>query len=406
MSYYQDYEQYEQTGKARGRFALIAFILIVVIGIVMVYAYILKSDKAEPSLPQSGADAQSLPGENDAMAAALQAREQITGETMDQILAAPDRPVRRAAATAGPSVVGVSNKIQWFNRQGNIDSVEQGSGSGIILSQDGYVVTNYHVIEGAQEVSVYLAGGEELPCEVIGYDSQTDIALLKITDDSRTYPAAAIGDSSKVEVGQLAIAIGNPLGRELEGTVTCGVISAVNRELTLSDGRKMTLLQTDAAISSGNSGGALINASGEVIGINTLKASGPSSSAAVEGIGFAIPMQTVLPIVEEIKQTGTVTRPGLAVSGQDMTASLAAYYQVPEGMYIAQVDETQGAGKAGVRAGDIITHVDDVRIESFQEMKQYLAQNHQIGDTVTLTVYRDETKQTLSFEVVLVGITG
>ena len=241
---------------------------------------------------------------------------------------------------------------------------------------------------------------------MVGYDSQTDIALLKITDDSRTYPAAAIGDSSKVEVGQLAIAIGNPLGRELEGTVTCGVISAVNRELTLSDGRKMTLLQTDAAISSGNSGGALINASGEVIGINTLKASGSSSSAAVEGIGFAIPMQTVLPIVEEIKQTGTVTRPGLAVSGQDMTASLAAYYHVPEGMYIAQVDETQGAGKAGVRAGDIITHVDDVRIESFQEMKQYLAKNHQIGDTVTLTVYRDETKQTLSFEVVLVGITG
>lgn len=412
MSYYQDYNSYEQSGKWRGRIALIAFILIILIVIVMVYAYILKRDALEypqlfekPSAAQENAASQT--GSNTQPSQVVeQNRGRISGQSVDQILASEDNPVRQVAQSGGPSVVGVSNKIQWFNRNGNIDSVEQSSGSGIILSEDGYVATNYHVIEGAQEVSVFLAGEEEFACEIIGYDAQTDLALLKITDQSRTYPAAKIGDSEKVQVGQLAIAIGNPLGRELEGTVTFGVISAINRELTLSDGRTMTLIQTDAAISSGNSGGALFNANGEVIGINTLKAGGSTSGASVEGIGFAIPMHTAIPILEEIKQNGAVTRPGLGVAGQDMTSSYAAYYNVPEGMYITQVDENKGAGKAGVQPGDIITHLGDMRIKTFQEMKQYLAKNHQIGDRVTITVYRDSTKETLTFEVELVGITG
>ena len=241
---------------------------------------------------------------------------------------ARNTPVVRAAKAVGPAVVGITNKAvarDWFN-----NPVEtEGVGSGVIFRSDGYIVTNNHVIDGAKEIIVSLSDGRSVKGKLVGKDEFTDLAVVKV--DEKDLPTAVFGNSDAVVVGEPAIAIGNPLGLEFQGSVTVGVISALNRTLDLSD-KRVKLLQTDAAISPGNSGGALVNADGEVIGINSAKV----AAAAVEGIGFSIPINTVQTIVNELIEKGYVARPYLGVSVFDpMTAARYGYQlNIDKGVYI------------------------------------------------------------------------
>ena len=289
------------------------------------------------------------------------------------------------------SVVGIANYTQAMFMDGTAE-VAQGSGSGVIISEDGYVVTNYHVISDASKVTVLMHDGEEIEAQVIGYDSVLDIALLKI--DRTGLTAAKLGDSDSVRTGEFALAIGSPLGNELAGTVTFGTISAAERELTLSDGYTVEMIQTDAAINPGNSGGALINMNGEVIGINSRKNSGMTSDGAViEGLGFAIPINQVKPVVEELIQTGTIKRPGLGVTCR-LLQGYNSRYEVIYGMEVVEVTEGSGADIAGLQSGDIILELDGEAIQSDTAMRAWLY-SKQIGDVVELTVQRNGEKFTV-----------
>lgn len=296
------------------------------------------------------------------------------------------------AAEVGPSVVGIATKHTYQSFFGQ--TYEQaGSGSGIIISDDGYVVTNFHVIDSARNVSVILNTGDEYPAKIVGYDEETDLALLKITATGLT--KAVLGNSDSLQVGELAVAIGNPLGQELAGTVTVGVISAVNRSITTEAGTEMTLLQTDAAINPGNSGGALVNAYGEVIGINNMKFSGSN----VEGIGFAIPIDIAKPILTELMTNGYVTgRPLIGISLREITPEIAAINDIPAGVQVAYVSEGGAAEKAGIKAGDIIVSVDGKLVETTKDVSD-IRDKHKAGDTLKFVVNRDG--KTLSFDVVL-----
>ena len=280
------------------------------------------------------------------------------------------------AALVGPAIVGIEN-IGTANYYYYQAEAKRGSGSGVLISEDGYIVTNYHVIEGATKIKVILSTGSTYEAKVVGVDVESDLALIKV--EAKGLPFAAFGDSSKVMVGDRAIAIGNPLGTELMGTVTQGIISAVNRNVRI-DNRTMTLMQTDAAINSGNSGGALINAYGEVIGINSIK----MSASGVEGLGFAIPSNTVSSIVSELKENGYVTgRLNIGVAGTNITAKMAQYYDMPVGFYIQEVYRGSGAEAAGLKPGDI------------NEIKK----THKLGDTMKIQVVREG--KNITFDVVL-----
>lgn len=292
------------------------------------------------------------------------------------------------AAQVGPSVVGVINKTKvqpqryydpfsgryYYSADENTDEmVEQGSGSGIIISTDGYIVTNQHVIDGAQEVSIILNTGDEITAQIIGQDVKTDLAVLKI-DTDKTLTAAVLGDSTSVQVGELAVAIGNPMGQEFSGSVTAGIISAVNRTMTIEN-RTYNLLQTDAAINSGNSGGALINQYGEVIGINSVKL----SESGVEGMGFAIAISEAKPIIDDLMSNGYVTgRPLVGISVQE----------TKYGLFVASVQENSGAADAGLQEGDLIISVDGQKVSSTTEIND-LRDQKKPGDTMVFRVLRD-----------------
>ena len=271
-----------------------------------------------------------------------------------------------------PSVVGViTESFQTYSTSS--------TGSGIILSEDGYIVTNNHVVEGGDSIAVTLDDGETYAAELIGTDVKSDIAVLKI--DAQNLPAAEFGDSSQVEVGEAAIAIGNPLG--LNGTVTAGIISAVDREIQVGSSN-MVLLQTDASINPGNSGGALLNEYGQVIGVNSAKISSEDS----EGLGFAIPSNTVGPIVEELIDKGYVSgRPLTGISGRNVSALAAAFYNIPQGILVDQVAPESDAAAKGLTAGDVIIGVDDIRVENISDACT-LRDEHKAGDTMKLTFYR------------------
>ncbi|MGI6114410.1 MAG: S1C family serine protease, partial [Mahellales bacterium] len=259
-----------------------------------------------------------------------------------------DNPVIEIAQRVGPAVVGVTNKVTMFNNfMENSIEAEQGTGSGIVISEDGYIVTNNHVIEGATNIGVVLPGGKQVEAQLIGQDSRTDLAVLKVKAEGLT--AAKLGDSDKIRPGELAVAIGNPLGHQLAGSVTVGVISAVGRTLQV-DGKTLNLIQTDAAINPGNSGGALVNKKGEVIGINTLK----QAAVGVEGIGFAIPINDAKPIIKQLIDYGYISRPGIGIWGSEITEQAAKEYKVPVGILIRRVVVDGAAAKAGIVPGDII----------------------------------------------------
>ena len=260
------------------------------------------------------------------------------------------------------------------------------SGTGIIMSADGYVITNAHVIKDAYEILVFTSDEQNFSAEIVGSDEISDLAVLKVEAEDLT--PAEFGDSSLLRVGDSVVAIGDPLGVQLRGTMTDGIISAINRDLTVDD-RKMTLIQTNAALNNGNSGGPLINCYGQVIGINTVKMSSYySASATVEGIGFAIPVAIAKPIVDELIENGFVSgRPAIGISGETLPRSLRMYYQLPDGIYIRAVTEGSGAAEKGIAEGDIITAINGTPVSTIDELNTVKNQ-FAAGDTVTLTVYR------------------
>ena len=282
-----------------------------------------------------------------------------------------------------PSVVGViTESFQTYSTSS--------TGSGIILSEDGYIVTNNHVVEGGDSIAVTLDDGETYAAELIGTDVKSDIAVLKI--DAQNLPASEFGDSSQVEVGEAAIAIGNPLG--LNGTVTAGIISAVDREIQVGSSN-MVLLQTDASINPGNSGGALLNEYGQVIGVNSAKISSEDS----EGLGFAIPSNTVGPIVEELIDKGYVSgRPLTGISGRNVSALTAAFYNIPQGILVDQVAPESDAAAKGLTAGDVIIGVDDIRVENISDACT-LRDEHKAGDTMKLTFYRQGSTHEINIQL-------
>ncbi len=306
-----------------------------------------------------------------------------------QLSAARNTPAVRVAASVGPTVVGITNKAvarDWFN-----NPVEtEGVGSGVVFRKDGYIVTNNHVISGAQELIVSLADGRSLKGKLIGADELTDIAVVKV--DADDLPTAAFGNSDDVVVGEPAIAIGNPMGLEFQGSVTVGVISALNRTLEISD-KRVKLLQTDAAISPGNSGGALVNADGVVIGINSAKL----AANGVEGMGFAIPINTVQEIINELMEKGYVARPYLGVSVFDKPTAARYGYQlnIDKGVYIFRVTLGAPAAKAGLQRGDIILKLDGKEVNSVTEVRNAVAER-KVGDTVSVTFDRDGQESTVS----------
>ncbi len=260
------------------------------------------------------------------------------------------------------------------------------TGTGIIMSADGYIITNHHVIDDAQAVSVLTASDMEYAAVIVGSDETSDLAVLKV--DATDLPAAEFGDSSVLQVGDLVVAIGDPLGVTLRGTMTDGIISAINRDLTVND-RTMTLLQTNAALNNGNSGGPLINCYGQVIGINTMKMSNYyASSASVEGIGFAIPIDTAKPIIDELIEKGYVSgRPAIGIDGESLPTTYRIYYRLPDGIYITRVYQNSDAAAKGICEGDIITAINGTDVTTMEQLNRVKNQ-FTAGDTVTLTIYR------------------
>ena len=286
-----------------------------------------------------------------------------------------------------PCVVGVSNRARTYSIiSGQTDVVEQATGSGVVITTQGHVVTNYHVIEGASDVQV-LSNGQYLQAEIVGYDELTDLAVLRVTEDVEL-SAVKMGDIGQVRVGDWAIVIGNPLGKQFADTVTIGVVSALNRELEGTSIVKM--MQTDAAINSGNSGGGLFNTKGELIGIPSLKYSsnGIQDAASIEGIAMAIPVDVVKPVVESLIQYGKVTRPKLGISvvtlrgSEEPTDGL-----IPAGVYVSAVSPGSPAQKSGLRESDIILKMDGERIMLHTDLINRIAV-HSEGDVITLTVCR------------------
>ena len=289
----------------------------------------------------------------------------------------------------GPAVVGIINKTTYGNAYGyygsfygNLDDeIEQGSGSGVIISSDGYIVTNNHVIENATSLTVILNTGTEYPAKLIGRDPSTDIAVIKI--DAQNLIFAQMGSSSSLRVGETAVAIGNPLGQEFAGTTTQGIISGLNRSVTVEN-KTMNLIQTDAAINPGNSGGALVNEYGALIGINTVKI----SSETLEGLGFAIPIDEAKPIIQELITNGYVTgRPVIGIGGRAVTEDDAKAYNMKVGVYVSSMTPNGPAYLAGIKIGDIIVECDGEPIETVDDINE-IKNKKNPGDELALKVYR------------------
>ena len=310
-----------------------------------------------------------------------------------------------------PSIVGISitynvtssSPLYGFFGQGkggSTTSEATASGSGIIISEDGYIVTNNHVVDSssastyydiseATSIKVSLYGEDtQYDAKIIGKDSQTDLAVLKIEKTGLT--PAEFADSDTVKVGEFAMAVGNPL--DLGTSITCGVVSALNRKVQDSEGSTTyTCIQTDAAINSGNSGGALVNSQGQVIGINTLKV----ASTGVEGIGFAIPINSTTDIIDQLKTNQKVKRPYIGISGRDLDEETAKRYNLVTGVYVVSVDEYSAAEKAGLKIGDVIIGIDDKEISTMSELNE-IKNTHSIGDTVKLKINRNGQEKEIS----------
>lgn len=303
-----------------------------------------------------------------------------------------------------PSVVGIKVTYAINSVFSQNSSTATAEGSGVIISSDGYILTNNHVVNSsssnsssfyelgkATKITVTLYNDTtEYEAKIIGTDSETDLAVIKI--DKTDLTSATLGDSSTVQVGEWCMAIGNPLG--MQSSVTTGTISALNREVTDSDGKIYKVIQTDAAINSGNSGGALVNSNGEVIGINSIKASG----TGVEGLGFAIPINSTKSIYSDLIKYNKVIRPYIGIAGIDITDEVIKNnptYKLVKGVYIRSIEDFSPAQKAGLKAGDIITKADGTEVDSVATLNE-IKNKHNVGDTMELTINRDGNEQTIT----------
>ena len=306
-----------------------------------------------------------------------------------------------------PSIVGikveynVNSLLSMFGRQTQT-STATASGSGIIISDDGYILTNNHIvatsasesyyeISEATKVTVTLFNDEtEYEAKIVGKDEQTDLAVIKI--EKTGLSKAEFADSDNIKVGEFAMAVGNPLG--LQSSITCGVISAVNREVTDSDGKKFTLIQTDAAINSGNSGGALVNNEGKVIGINTLKLSG----TGIEGMGFAIPINSTTDITSQLIQYNKVKRPYIGITGMDLDEKTAKANNLVVGIYVKSVEDFSAGQKAGIKPGDVIIEADGKKVSTMDELNE-IKNSHQINDEIKIKINRDGKEEEITLKL-------
>ena len=312
-----------------------------------------------------------------------------------------------AANKVLPSIVGikveynVNSLLSIYGRQTQT-STATASGSGIIISEDGYILTNNHIVDttssesyyevsDAAKVTVTLFDDEtEYEAKIIGKDEQTDLAVIKI--EKTGLLKAEFADSDSIKVGEFAMAVGNPLG--LNSSITCGVISAVNRKVTDSDGKTFNLIQTDSAINSGNSGGALVNSEGKVIGINTLKLSG----TGIEGMGFAIPINSTTDITSQLIQYSKVKRPYIGISGMDLDEKTANANGLVVGVYVRSVEDFSAAQKAGIKVGDVITEVDGKKVTTMDELNE-IKNSHHIDDEIKIKVNRDKKDEEITLKL-------
>lgn len=395
------YQPADKKKKKKGAGAALAILAVCVLAGSGVVGYSLLSYKGMPKESGSSqAESSAAAKSEDSASETQRPAERITLEQ----LAAPEdaMSIPDIVTKLSPSVVGIS----CITAQGQV------SGTGIVLNGDGYVVTNAHVVDGATAVSIVLTDSTEkketdddssksvaeqiledqngqqtdnntIEATIIGVDTQTDLAVLKV--DRTDLKPAEFGTSGDIMVGELAIVIGNPLGFDLANTVTSGIISATGRKLTIED-RTMTLIQTDASINSGNSGGPLINAYGQVIGITSAKV----SSTYGEGLGFAIPIDDAKKIIEDLTAYGYVKgRPTLGISGQNINAFYAQYYNVPQGFIVKNVDNGSAAQQAGIMVNDIIVGIEGKMISSIEEFNE-IKSNYKAGDEITVSVYRND----------------
>ena len=297
-----------------------------------------------------------------------------------------------------PSIVGIEVEFPVTSVFYRNTSTTTSSGSGIIISTDGYILTNNHIVSSSSNSSFYSLGeassvkvylyedDTHYDAKIIGTDEKTDLAVLKIEKSDLT--SAELGDSDSIKVGEFAMAIGNPMG--LQSSVTCGVISGLNRNIKTSDAT-YNVIQTDAAINSGNSGGALVNADGKVIGVNTLKI----SSTGVEGIGFAIPINSTKKVYEDLINNGKVKRPYMGISGSTLDEDDAKKYNLVAGVYIRDISDFSPAQKSGLKVGDVITNVDNTKITTIDDLTNLIS-THNIGDTITVTFYRNGNTENIN----------
>ena len=388
---------------------LIAVLLIIVIflsGIVSVlslmnvklFKELNQLSRQEQNLPVSFYDVEESDTLESLESAPMEAAETLPPETEsmdDTVLSLNPSPESIANI---PQEGGMS----WQNiYEKNIPSVvsistPHSSGTGVILSESGYIVTNSHVVSGSLEISVLLTDDRSFPATLIGDDAVSDLAVLKIEADNLI--PAEFGDSDVLRVGDAVAAIGDPLGLELRGTFTDGIISAISRDVTVN-GRTMTLLQTNAALNSGNSGGPLVNCHGQVIGINTLKISAFTDDAGVEGLGFAIPSTTVKEIVEQLVRQGYVSgRPTLGLFGETISRFDQYYYRIPAGLYITAVDSNSHAFQLGIEEGDILISLNGQRITSQSELES-MVYGMNIGDSLDAVIYRGGSQYKLQLEL-------
>lgn len=329
---------------------------------------------------------------------------QSTGYVRDVSLKNYSDTAVYAANKVLPSIVGI--KIEYTVNTNSIfgrgaTSTASASGSGIIISEDGYILTNNHVVSSsssesslyyqiseATKVTVKLFDDEtEYEAKIVGQDEQTDLAVIKIEKTGLT--KAEFADSDDVKVGEFAMAVGNPIN--MQSTVTTGIVSAINRKITDSDGKTYKCIQTDAAINSGNSGGALVNSEGKVIGINTLKLSG----TGIEGIGFAIPINATTDVTTQLIQFSKVKRPYIGIEGISLNEETAKRYNLVVGVYVKSVQDFSSAEKAGLKSGDVIIAVDGKSITTMDELNE-IKNSHKIGDTLNLKVNRDGSEKDIT----------
>ena len=305
-----------------------------------------------------------------------------------------------------PSIVGIKLEYTVNNAMLSMfgqpsTSTATATGSGIIISEDGYILTNNHVISSdssnsdsyyqiseASKLTVTLFNDDtEYSATIVGKDEETDLAVIKI--DKTGLPKAEFADSDSIKVGEFAMAVGNPMG--MDSTVTCGIVSAVNREVTDSDGKTYTLIQTDAAINAGNSGGALVNSEGKVIGINTLKLEG----TGIEGLGFAIPINSTTDITSQLIEYSKVKRPYIGLTGMDLDEETAKKYNLVPGVYVKSIEDFSSAEKAGIKPGDVIIEADGTKISTMDDLNK-IKNSHKIGDEMKIKVNREGQERELT----------